>query len=560
MSIEKPAPSTPAHKPPVFPLGPSVVLPTELYQTLDYVYLLHSLAVNPSSVLPPGKSLLSVLSRPYSQGAGENAELRKRVETMVHKAFWEQTLESLSDPTPSVQLARLKELLRDIRITILPLLPENHPVLTTLSLPLPPTSNVLHAVLSPLREVLQALRSRCAPIHDQQLDHLILLIEDPLDSNLPNVIVEVSRAVLNLCEQMKEDLAQFVMGTMGETQLREAVVQEAIAREKELILQLWGPQRVQELWSDWLDSASPSSPQPNSDAYQRPSSRERFIRRLVNALGTNHAVSCPLPTITVSLDASSTDEPHTEDSSPPSPPNALPPPLLFEKPSLLYLQNYLQALVITAALRALVRIPTTASHPKDASETPERDFEERVWLLLKADIDGEPSADGTKVVNLADEVIRVSHPISKDGVVQNIDPAEEARLRAAVDRTLKPNDPVFMLLFKRLLQAIQARLIKDKDSESATGAVGRQSSPVPRHLQSGRRVPGSPLRTPSRSRLSGSKVVDGSEGDATKLVVKGFEHPVMVGAVSEAVSMLESCINWTERVWGDLLFAERSAL
>ena len=79
-----------SRRPPAFPLALSIVLPAEIYQSLNYVHLLHSLAVNPNNVLPPGKSLLSVLSQPYAQGDSQNAALRKRVETMVHKAFWDQ--------------------------------------------------------------------------------------------------------------------------------------------------------------------------------------------------------------------------------------------------------------------------------------------------------------------------------------------------------------------------------------------------------------------------------------------------------------------------------------
>ncbi|KAI0682985.1 hypothetical protein BC835DRAFT_1554084 [Cytidiella melzeri] len=529
---------TPDH-PPVFPLG-LAVLPTELHQTLNYVYLLHLLAVKPDSILPPGKSLLSVLSRPYSHGNTQNSELSKRVETLVHKAFWDKALESLSDPAPSTQLPRLKELLTDVRTALLSLLPPKHKVLEMLSLPLPPTSNLLRSVLDPLREVLQALRSRCAPIHDQQIEDLRLLLEDPLDSNLPQIIVDVSRAILQLCEQMKDDLSQFVLGTMGETQLHEAVVQEAVIREREFILQLWGSKRAQELWDSWLKDSLPLPVPPGFRT------KDQFVRCLIHALGTNEAVSCPLPTIALSMDSKGRDDELHVERSPP-PPNSLPPPLLFVTPTVLYLQNYLQALVISSSLRALVRIPPI-SHIDDTSThtRSERSFEERVWLLLKAEIDGEPSTEGTKLRNLADEVIRVNL-LHKGNVV---DPAEDMRLRAAVDRTLQPNDPVFMLLQKRLMQALQARLLQ---THSTSATEGRESNHVPRYLQSGRRVPGSVGVRPLKNRQSGTYVM-ASDQESAKLVVKGFDHPVIVDAVSEALLMLQGCINWTERVWGDLLY------
>ncbi|KAI0093399.1 hypothetical protein BDY19DRAFT_882863 [Irpex rosettiformis] len=524
------------------PSGPHTALPTELYHTLNYVHFLHVLSVNPGAVVPPGKSLLSVLSRPYTHG-GQQADLRKRVENIVHKAFWEQTFELLSDPTPSVQLARLKELLADLHTAVKPLLPEKHPLLTILSLPLPPTSNVLHSVLDPLRETLRALRSRCAPIHDDQLDHLIQTVEDPLDRDLPRIIVDVSRNILGLCEQMKADLMQFTMGNMGETQLHEAIMEESERQEKQMIGELWGLQKAKEVWNTWLDAIPQAvAPLQNNNGPRLSPSRARFIRRLTSTLGMNHAATCPLPATAMTLGGKPPNAPHKGESPFPSDQNAIPPLLFFEIGTLIYLQNYLQALVIAAALRALVRLPPQ-SHI-NGTHSSELDFEERVWLILKDDFNGEPSPDGVKLVNLADEVVRVSRT-SKGDV---IDAAEEARLRAAVNRTLQPNDPVFMLLHKRLLQAVQARLLKGDE----TPHEGRESGSVPKFLQSGRRVPGTPARSLLRKEYSITKADNGRPDGNMKISVKGFEHPVIAGAVNEALSMIENCVNWTERVWGNL--------
>lgn len=214
-------------------------------------------------------------------------------------------------------------------------------------------------------------------------------------------------------------------------------------------------------------------------------------------------------------------------------------------PTLLYLQNYLQALVIAASLRALVRIPSsqTTNNGSSKDDLPDRPFEERVWLLLKADIDGEPSGDGAKIINLADEVVRVSR-LGKDG----LDSAEEARLRTAVDRTLKPNDPVFILLQNRLMNAIQARL-----SKTPRAPEGPHTPSVPKYLQSGRRGPG--VTRPLKAKYSDVKVPQ-NEQDSAKLIVNGYDHPVFVAAVSQAVTMLQGCINWIEGMWEDLLLPD----
>ena len=78
--------------------GSSIVFPAELAQAANEVYFLHVLATDPSKVVPPGKSILSMLlSRSSSQQAkaapeAKNgmADLQARVEKMVHKAFWDE--------------------------------------------------------------------------------------------------------------------------------------------------------------------------------------------------------------------------------------------------------------------------------------------------------------------------------------------------------------------------------------------------------------------------------------------------------------------------------------
>lgn len=73
-----------------YPLGSTIFLPTELYETMNYTYFLHMLATEPDSVLPPGKSLLSALARSKSSTHAASSDLHSRVETMVHKAFWDE--------------------------------------------------------------------------------------------------------------------------------------------------------------------------------------------------------------------------------------------------------------------------------------------------------------------------------------------------------------------------------------------------------------------------------------------------------------------------------------
>lgn len=70
--------------------GTSTYLPVELVELLNQTYFLHILATEPDKALPPGKSLLSVLSRPREAAQSEKSALEEQVETMVHAAFWEE--------------------------------------------------------------------------------------------------------------------------------------------------------------------------------------------------------------------------------------------------------------------------------------------------------------------------------------------------------------------------------------------------------------------------------------------------------------------------------------
>jgi len=78
-------------------LPPLTHLPADLLDLLNQTYFLHLLANDPSKVLPPGKSLLSVLSRPgvTQKRDDEPPRLQDKVEEMIHKAFWDEVLHHL---------------------------------------------------------------------------------------------------------------------------------------------------------------------------------------------------------------------------------------------------------------------------------------------------------------------------------------------------------------------------------------------------------------------------------------------------------------------------------
>jgi len=98
------------------------MLPTELVEILNQAYFLHLLATDPARVLPPGKSLLSMMTRQHtkissSTTASTSGELKSyndesvlhdRVEQVVHTAFWNE-VRIHADPPKSILNARTRK-------------------------------------------------------------------------------------------------------------------------------------------------------------------------------------------------------------------------------------------------------------------------------------------------------------------------------------------------------------------------------------------------------------------------------------------------------------------
>ncbi|KAF7296114.1 hypothetical protein MKEN_01426600 [Mycena kentingensis (nom. inval.)] len=447
------------------------MLPGELFA----VIALHSLVTEP---LPDGKSLHAMLAG-TSQKPQPSA-LRASVEKAVHEAFWAQARSTLeTDPYDGV-----KRLVRDVCEAITPLVPSNDPIIAALSL-MAPTTAPLESGKLLLRDVLLTLRRRAAPIRDQHIDHLLANLDNANHpEHAPEDIVETVKAILELADTMKHDLGDFAVASMTETQLRLHLTQQARIRERTAILDLWDTgSRVDDLWQAWVDEQEGPPPPTLSP-------REAWIRRLVRALGKSVPVACPIP------NNAAGHEPMTER-------NDLPPPFFFSKGQLLHAQNYLQAIVASASLGSLFRIGT------------ESDFVSRIWALLEAEI---VHQHGTKLINLADEVVRAR------GLVSAPDPVEEARLRAAVDRTLRYTDPVFKLLQKRLLDAL-ARALMDEEPPATQ---------VPERMQSGRALAMSKKPASGRSRP----------------VVQGFEDPFLANMIGDIFHRIrETVVDWIDTMW-----------
>ncbi|KAF7315590.1 hypothetical protein MIND_00074400 [Mycena indigotica] len=443
-------------------------LPTELFS-------LHALLTNDPI---PGKSLHAMLAGSHARP--QPSPLHKSVETVIHSAFWDVAREQLRGD-PVAQLERSKSLLLDVYEAIEPLLRPNDPVLSELRR-IPPTTSLLHSVKLILKDVLLSLRKRAAPVRDPSIDKLLDNLETSAN-DLETTIVDTSKSLLSLAEIMKSDLTDFVVGSMTDSELRTYLTQRAHQNERKAILNVWDKSAIDEIWRAWVGEL---------EVGHSFSPREAWIRRLMQSLRSTIPVSCPLP-----------------DSAEVSGVNTLPPPFLFSQPQLLRMQNYLQALVVATSLRSLVHIPSG----NDAGA-----FIARVWVLLEAEIDEKDSVGTTKLINLADEVIRARRLVSA------VDEAEESRLREAVDRTLRYSDPVFKLLQKRLLDALAQELCHDTIT----------SLSAPSRMQTGRSLGASegslPLQQPP-------------------LFVKGFEDPVIANAIRKTSDRIRRDIDWVQEMW-----------
>ncbi|KAG6903033.1 hypothetical protein C0995_007466 [Termitomyces sp. Mi166 len=488
---------------------------------LEEAFFLHALATEPGRVLPPHKSLLAVMA--HAPSAPQRSALHAHVEGVVHKAFWDEALHSLSSPSPAVQLSRLKLLYNDLHQALTPLFPPQHSILLTLAAPLPPTSSPLHSTLVLLNQVLAALRQRCAPARDPDIDALLAKLASPPPSSasvvpsenpLAALVVSTLRDLISLADVLRCDLTNTLLGVMSEAQLADVIRQQARTRERELVLDpsMWGSvDKLKDLWTSWLGSEN------------------IWTSRLVHALTSPTPVTCQ------------PDDPY---------PNSLPPQFFFSRPALLYIQNYLQALVIGASLNALIRLPAPTF------PGPPRDFMSRIWTLLKVEIDRDDYSnaidaktnvrdDATKLVNLADEVIRARRLFSTS---PGISEQNERELRAAVERTLRLQDPVFALLQSRLVRAIDQRIADYmSDVEHQARSEKDQIVRIPETMRTGR------VNEMLDNYPSGSRCGAPAKTIQPAVVVKGFEDEVLVQAVGEVVEKFVVIAQWVESVWEDII-------
>ena len=450
-----------------------------------------------------------------------------------------QALETLSSPLPSSQISRLKGLYQDLHEALAPLFPPQHPALVAFSLPLPPTPSPLLSAITHIRDALLASRQRCAPVRDTTIDGILHQIDHRSRSasteELAELLVNSIRSVLELSIDMRNDYSNAVLARASEQELTDMVTSTAETQERRLVLQLWGSKdAMREAWTRWMESFHPENP-----ALLDVPPKRFWILRLIESLGKPYAVTSKLFGLSRSRQDRGNHDPDSSPAGFPEPKNELPPQFLFSGPAIFRLQNHIQALTIAATLKSLV--PTarpTASSPRpplsrasDTTPPAAWTFTERIWALLEPEIgEGDNGPSETKIVNLADEVVMAYRNALSPGMT-TLDAHAEQNLRSSVDRILRTDDPVFVLLQKRLLAALSASLLDVSTVEEHSSTVMEGSWP-----RRQRGVPPSPMQNTQRE---------------IRVSAKGFEDPVIAKQCSIAASALRSSVEWVERVWGD---------
>ncbi|KAL5501176.1 hypothetical protein ACEPAH_9563 [Sanghuangporus vaninii] len=563
-----------------------IVLPTRF---ADAAFL-HVLVTHPESLIPPGKSLRAALLRPEGaananeESSGNAPEsLQSAVEKIVHRAFWDEAGESLSDTEPSKQIARLRLLYKDLYTALEGLLPKSHPSYVRLADPLSPTPAPLQSARNHLLELTTALQERCAPARDAQLSSIRSVLENGNASDLPSRLVQAIKQILEVSVVMKKDLSNAILGAVKDDDLEKEILRMARVEERRAILEIYGAKSIKDRWKSWLSSDGTES---NSGRNEND-----WVRRLVMALGADVPISCLLPSGNSSASETPSAPPQSSGSS-----NEVPPIFALSSSDLFHIQNHIQALVIVAVLRTLVphprstftsssfanisaatSSPSNAAKPlfqgssEEASET--RTFADRVLSLLMIEVD-ETSEDAgtTKLINLADEVLRehrrlqAVHAASSSEIDSSpLPPIDEQTIRSRVDALLKPSNPVFILLRKRLLDTLADSLIYalQTELEKRERDDGRR---LPEAIKTGREMERQTKRPRLNFSYSGSS---GSESDldlkerghlrrlieeitrSGRVQTKGYEDPVLARGMGEVLGELSDVVEWVRDTWAD---------
>ncbi|KAG9078995.1 hypothetical protein FS749_008941, partial [Ceratobasidium sp. UAMH 11750] len=392
----------------------SYPLSADTYRLLQDTQFLYRLSNIPESASHPDQSILSLMrSSSLRTGEAQSAGPHNALEETVKRAYWDQMKEVLSHDDPKHHIDQLKALYKDLSEATSRFFPPGHPLYALFKCPLAPTTHPLETAVYNMGLLVAGLRERCAPIRDETL----IAIQQTLNTTLPSSIVDAAESIIQVAELMRGDLDDYVLQNASEEDAKGWVRAQARVKEREVALRISGTQeKLVQSWKDYLNVETISV------------SRTLLARRLLETVSSPIAALFLPPAIR-------TPAPQNQ--------NIVPPQLMLSVDSLVKVQDLIQAVVIVASLRSLIPISP--------------DFTSRIWALVESAIvdPGTSSEPRLKLINLQDEVIEAYRTHATPHT-----PIPDETLRATVSRTLRTEDPVFLLLQKRLVSALEAELVQ----------------------------------------------------------------------------------------------------
>ncbi|GAA5889183.1 hypothetical protein JCM5296_005826 [Sporobolomyces johnsonii] len=573
----------------------------ERAKALSDAYTLFLLSTTPESVLPPGQSLSSIFRTASRPSSPSSSSFSSRVEQQAHQAYFDSLEATLSSPSSSARDKRAAwaRLCADLADAVLPLVPSRlggGSVKQQLETTLRSAGNgedwTLDEAASTLRAVLQALEQLCAPARDAQVRDLLSPVTSPSSSLSPSTLVDLVRSTLALAEQMSTDLRTFrrsaVAQLASEEELREVVKEETAERERRIVRELLGGRGMGEKEADrevrketkrWAreKTGEARADGEGDDDDNAPVSRNGVASALIETLFEDVAVQLP---------SFSDDGPSSSSNDQPTPNNPLPPIFFVPSPRLFEIQNTFQAIVILACLVTVVGPPPSPARASDESHSTPNDYVSRLWTILQSEIipappsslsdvpaDRDTTSSATRLAHLSDELIayRLSLAPSSSSSSSPLDATEpeRTRIRSAVERILRYEDPVYRLLKERLKVGVKAAFVAAVTVTDTAAARSRSeqdgrsntSTPLPLKLRTGRsvgvgrRLEEDEVSSSSRSR-SRSRFAQRESVRVQVPPIRGFERPSSLAErVQETVEgrLVGEVWRWMEGVWGGVL-------
>ncbi|KAG8833788.1 hypothetical protein FRC18_003056 [Serendipita sp. 400] len=417
----------------------------ELREGVNAAFTLRALSLHPRRALPAGKTLLSLFMKENDDRSEQEKQKEKQINDIVKKAYWDAALEQVSSPSPDIQIPRLKVFYHDLFSALKPFISREHPVMVALSSPLSPSSNHLASALNYLILALNLMKSVCAPIHDNDIDETLAKLENIHKLHVPRETlaeeyISGMKFALHMGQTIADDYQSFMLKYGDESNIAAMLRGSAREQEREVIVGLFGQEKISRLWKRWKGSDSGV-----------------WTDKLLDVVGSLEPLMAS--------------------------PDLLPPPLIMSRVDLAEAQTLFLGLIITASIRSLVpqlspgRLSVLYRDNQDALQK-EATFTERLWTLIGADpFTNDHATTESDLDGIVEEVVSLWRMRNPDASGDTL--TKETELRDMTRQIINQEaHPVRELLKKRLLDGLKQRI--------AQPIIPREKASGPNHISAGR--------------------------------------------------------------------------